>query len=123
MSGYYTIHSKALRSGRPIIGQTSLWARGRNTLFLSDKIGRSFLRHRRKFLLGGPLKSFFSELCTTLSTQIVDKLPAMFHAACSGREQRSRRAPCAAAQACRGAQRAAARAAAADAAKRARTGA
>src|SRR5450759_816135 len=78
MSGYYTIHSKALRGTCPFIGQTVPVSRFRNALFKMLKKVGSNCGQRQKSLLRSPLKIFFCKLCTTLSTQIVDKLLAQF---------------------------------------------
>jgi hypothetical protein len=76
MSGYYTIHSKGLRAPCLFFGQTALPGRWYNPLYQKRKKSSSIFGQRQKSLLRSPLKRFICKLCTTLSTQFVDKFLA-----------------------------------------------
>jgi hypothetical protein len=63
-------------------------------LFYINKKRCSICGQEQKSLLRSPLKLLFSKLCTTLSTQIVDKHLSRIGAENARRDARSRRLHC-----------------------------
>jgi len=72
-------------------------------MFYNIKIQRSICGQEQKSLLRSPLKLLFCKLCTTLSTQIVDKRLTGFYARGARREPQPQELQCAAEKARRNA--------------------
>jgi hypothetical protein len=77
MGGYYTIHSKALREVCSFNRQFISLRERHNSLYFKLKKACLFFRQRQKNLSCAQLKFAPRKLCTSLSTQFVDKVLAL----------------------------------------------